>query len=64
VLVSRLEARVMNERVAAAVMAAAGCEVELPDPDEARARFDEALAAEPSQVDVEKELLLRGLGLR
>lgn len=43
---------------------AAGGQAEPPDPDEARAAFDAALLAEPEQVDEDRELLLRGLGLR
>lgn len=64
ILADRVEARVLAERNAALIAMALGAEVTPPDPDEARSAFDAALVAEPAQVDREKELLLRGLGLR
>lgn len=64
VLVDRLEQRVLAERMVCAVLKAAGADVDLPDLESAREEFDAALVAEPERVDPEREVLLRGLGLR
>lgn len=57
-------ARAFNDRMVTAVLRAAGAEVEIPDPEQAMATFDEALIAEPETVDTEQDVMLRGLGLK
>ena len=64
-LVERLDAYQVAAFTAACVAAAmGGGEVEAPDPDEMRAQFDEALCAEPRQVDPRAAAVRRVLGLR
>lgn len=45
-------------------LAAGAKNVEMPTYEAARARFDEALCAEPEAVDRERDELLRALGVR
>lgn len=63
-LYDRVEARLYNERLIAATLAAAGGRGDIPDADQALAEFEAALAAEPKIVDTEQDHMLRGLGLR
>lgn len=62
-LTDRLERRVLAQYTVAGIAAALGGGGDLPDPDQARADFDTALAAEPVAVDPDKQVLLTALGL-
>lgn len=62
-LTDRLEARALAACTGAIVAQALGAEVEVPDPDQVRAEFDAALAAEPVAVDSDQRVLLSALGL-
>jgi hypothetical protein len=60
-----IEDRVANARIAVAVAAAAGADIQqVPDPDEEIAAFDARLMAEPERLDQSRTDLLRALGLR
>lgn len=59
-----LDRAVTADRTAAVIAVAMGAEGEIPDPDAARARFDEWLASEPERADPVQEMKLRALGLR
>jgi len=60
--VERVERAALAERHVMAVLAAAGAEIEWQTADEARAVFDEALAAEPEpESDIHR--ILRELGV-
>lgn len=64
-LLDDLDRQVAAERQVAAVFLAAGAKnVEMPTYEAARARFDEALRAEPQKVDRDRDELLRALGVR
>lgn len=65
-LVEQLEARTLADRQAVlGAMLARGVKdfTGLPDPDDARDRFDELLAAEPVRMDPEQLELARALGV-
>jgi hypothetical protein len=60
-----IEDRVANARIAVAVAAAAGADIQqVPDPDEEIAAFDARLMAAPERLDQSRTDLLRALGLR
>jgi hypothetical protein len=61
--VDRLDQQANAMLVASAVARAMGGEGEIVDPDQVRADFDRALAAEPVEPD-EQAILLEALGLR
>ncbi len=68
VLLEHLDAQVLADRQVAAVLMAAGAkDVELPNLQEQRDRFEAALAEEPrplAPVDIEQMELRRALGVR
>jgi hypothetical protein len=51
------------EYQAAVTARALGAEVEIPDPDEARARFDALLVQEPKAKDAKRMTLEAALGI-
>jgi len=61
-LIEQLERRTLTERQVTAVLRAANADVEEPDCDEARARFDAALVAAPVPESPNARLL-RELGV-
>ena len=62
-LTDRLEARALAAYTVAGIAQALGADVTVPDPDQVRADFDEALAAEPVALDSDQQVLLSALGL-
>lgn len=63
-LLERLDAQTLADRqVVATLLAAGAADLEIPDVDDARARFDEALVAEPPQVDRDRMELTQALGV-
>lgn len=67
-LVDRLERWVLATAHAALTARALGAQVDVPDWAEAKARFDELLAADPvratSEWDSDRSVLLAAVGLR
>lgn len=64
ILTDRLEARVTADRqIVGAALAAGATGLDMPDPDEARERFDAALEAAPVEVNQEQAELARALGV-
>ena len=66
ILADRVDARTLADRqaVLGALLAAGAKSLDgLPDPDEAREKFDELLAAEPQRMDPDQLELARALGV-
>lgn len=62
-LIERVDAYAVASYTVAGIAAVFGGDVDMPDPDKARAEFDTALAAEPPRLDSDQQVLLSALGL-
>lgn len=64
ILTDRLEARTLADRQVVATLMAAGVpDLDMPDPDEVRDRFDELLTAEPKRVTLGQAEVAQALGV-